>query len=61
MPSDLFGKKSTLDFIKLLIAVESKFENGASTSPIWKKGPKHYVIVTLNFFSSFYSYLGISN
>jgi hypothetical protein len=37
-----------------------KFENGASTSPIWKNKSKTYVI-TLNFFSSFYSYLGISN
>jgi hypothetical protein len=30
-------KKSTFHFMKLLIAVESKFENNASTSPNVKK------------------------
>jgi hypothetical protein len=29
-------KKFTFCFMKLLMAVESNFENGASTSPIWK-------------------------
>jgi hypothetical protein len=37
VPSDLFAKKATFGYMKLLIAVDSKFENGVSTSPIWKK------------------------
>jgi hypothetical protein len=32
-----FQKKSTFGFIKLLIAVDSKFENDTSTSPSGKK------------------------
>ena len=32
MPSDLLAKKNHFLFYE---AVESKFENGASTSPIW--------------------------
>ena len=37
VPGDLFAKKSTFHFMKLLIAVESKLENNASTPPSVKK------------------------
>ena len=34
---DFFAKKSTFHFIKLLIAVDTKFENDMSISPSEKK------------------------
>ena len=36
MPSDLFAKKIAFLVIKLLIAVDSKFKNDATTSPSGK-------------------------
>ena len=45
-------KKITFSFIKLLIAVDSKFKNDAATSPSGKK----YILESYNDIALFFSY-----